>query len=111
MEPGLPVIYADQNRILQVLLNLVNNALRFTEQGGITIRASLSQALSQAEPEQLSAAEAQTSAPSGPSGPSGPSSVVISVTDTGVGIPAADTQRIFEPFIQCSNAVQAPEAR
>jgi signal transduction histidine kinase/CheY-like chemotaxis protein len=96
VEPDLPVIYLDQNRILQVLLNLVNNALRFTEQGGITIRASRSQDA----PGQLAPGEEQ---------PASPPSVVISVTDTGAGIPAADTQRIFEPFIQASNAKDNPK--
>jgi signal transduction histidine kinase/CheY-like chemotaxis protein len=80
IEPGLPEIYADKTRIRQVLLNLVNNALRFTDRGGITVRAS--------------AATDQSPI----SNPQSPISVVITVADTGVGIAPADLERIFEPF-------------
>ena len=72
----LPAIYADRTRVRQVLLNLVANALRFTEQGGITIRVSQ---------------QDQT--------------LVISVSDTGIGIAPKDLQRIFEPFTQADGAL------
>ncbi|MGQ9816277.1 MAG: sensor histidine kinase [Candidatus Roseilinea sp.] len=39
IQPDLPEVYADRTRIHQVLLNLLNNALRFTDAGGITITA------------------------------------------------------------------------
>jgi signal transduction histidine kinase/CheY-like chemotaxis protein len=80
IDPGLPDIYADKTRIRQVLLNLVNNALRFTDRGGITVRAS--------------AATDQSPIPNLQS----PISVIITVADTGVGIAPADLERIFEPF-------------
>jgi len=78
IEPDLPVVYADQTRIRQVLLNLVANALRFTQRGGLTIRARLL---------------AETS------------EVVIAVADTGVGIAPQDLQRIFEPFTQLDGSL------
>ena len=67
----LPEVYCDETRIWQVILNLVSNAARFTEEGGITIRV---------------AQQAQR--------------VVVSVTDTGPGILPEDAKRIFEPFCQ-----------
>jgi signal transduction histidine kinase/CheY-like chemotaxis protein len=87
VEPGLPEIYADKTRIRQVLLNLVNNAMRFTETGGITVHAYQSMDLA-VEP----AAH--------------PSAVIISVSDTGVGIAAEDLQRIFEPFTKIDRAAK-----
>jgi signal transduction histidine kinase/CheY-like chemotaxis protein len=67
----LPAIYCDPTRIRQVVLNLVSNAVRFTERGSITIRA------------------AQDG-----------DSVQVCVADTGPGITPEDAMRIFEPFCQ-----------
>ncbi len=67
----LPSVYCDQTRIRQVILNLVSNAVRFTDRGKITV-----QALSQYH------------------------HVVVSVADTGPGILPKDANIIFEPFYQ-----------
>lgn len=88
VEPGLPEIYADKTRIRQVLLNLVNNAMRFTETGGITVHA-YHQA---ADPTPETAVH--------------PSAVIISVSDTGVGIASEDLQRIFEPFTKIDRSAK-----
>ncbi len=64
-------IYCDKVRIRQVLLNLLSNAARFTDQGEITI------AVSQDD-----------------------NQVRVTVTDTGTGIAPEDAERIFEPFWQ-----------
>ena len=66
-----PQIYCDQIRIRQVILNLVSNAARHTNCGSITVSAAQQQ-----------------------------DEVLISVTDTGPGIPPQDLTRIFEPFYQ-----------
>ncbi|MDI7275897.1 MAG: hybrid sensor histidine kinase/response regulator [Anaerolineae bacterium] len=69
----LPRLLIDRTRIRQVLLNLCNNAIRFTDAGGVTIRiASL------------------------------PDAVQVSVCDTGSGIPRDQLDRIFEQFHQVS---------
>ena len=72
--PGLPTGHGDARRLSQVLLNLVGNAIKFTDQGGIEIRAV--QANDRFE---------------------------LSVTDSGPGISPADQARIFDEFQQVDN--------
>ena len=69
--PRLPSLYVDRTRIRQVLINLLGNALRYTDHGGVTVRAA---------------------AQSG--------EIVVSVVDTGSGIPPAQLPRLFEDFRQ-----------
>jgi signal transduction histidine kinase len=69
----LPKVHADAARIRQVLLRLLTNAAKFTERGTITVRAW--------------SADGQ---------------VLVSVSDTGAGIPQEDFDRIFEQFEQGS---------
>ncbi len=69
----MPVIFCDCIRIRQVLLNLVSNAARFTEKGGITVTAKRDN-----------------------------EHILISIADTGLGIHRRDSERIFEPFFQGS---------
>lgn len=78
---GLPMsVLADERRLRQVLLNLLGNAIKFTDHGTVTLRAS-------AEPQ-------------------GPSRVLLrlDVEDTGVGMRPDDLQRIFQPFEQVGDA-------
>ncbi|HEX3158618.1 MAG TPA: ATP-binding protein, partial [Gemmatimonadaceae bacterium] len=69
-------VRADPEKLLQVLLNLMTNAVKFTPSGGIVIRAH-----------------------------STDTTVTIEVIDTGIGIPADQLDRIFEPFIQVSRSL------
>lgn len=72
-------VLADETRLRQVLLNLLSNAVKFTSQGAITLRVThLPQATAVTKLAQLR----------------------IEVADTGIGIPAAEQERIFEPFEQ-----------
>jgi signal transduction histidine kinase len=74
----MPVIDADRDRIIQVLGNLIGNALKFTPEGGrITVRAA-------AEPDLQW--------------------VRFSVIDTGVGIPEESMSRLFDRFWQAKSA-------
>ncbi len=71
VDPGLPAIIADRQRLTQVTLNLVRNALSYTPAGGIVSIG-------------LHAV--------------GPDQVALTVADTGIGIPQEDLDRIFERF-------------
>ncbi|MEE8392533.1 MAG: ATP-binding protein, partial [Anaerolineae bacterium] len=71
MAPNLPTVQADAARIRQVLLRLLANAAKFTEHGTITVQTQLTN-----------------------------EHVLVSVTDTGVGISPDDFGRIFEQFEQ-----------
>jgi CheY-like chemotaxis protein len=73
----LPPIWGDKTRIRQVLINLVSNAAKFTDQGGITVRARESSG----------------------------GFVQIAVHDTGVGIAPEDQLRIFEEFQQVQDSM------
>jgi len=75
----VPPIYADHDRLIQVLTNLVGNAAKFTESGGrITVRVRWRERSSSGEPE----------------------AVEFSVIDNGIGIPAEEKDRVFEKFHQ-----------
>jgi signal transduction histidine kinase len=79
--PDLPeAVLADERRLRQVLLNLLGNAIKFTDDGTVTLRAS-------AEPQ-------------------GKAQVLLrlDVEDTGIGMHADDVERIFEPFEQVGDA-------
>ena len=71
-----PQISADHIHLIQVLANVVGNAVKFTERGGVTIKARL-----------VNGADAVTS-------------VCIDVSDTGIGIPPEWLETIFEEFTQ-----------
>ena len=72
--PGLPTGTGDARRLTQVLLNLVGNAIKFTDQGSVEVRGA--QAGDRFE---------------------------LSVVDTGLGIAPADQARVFEEFQQVDN--------
>ena len=65
-------IYADNTRLRQVMINLVNNAIKFTERGRITIRATKQNS----------------------------TTIIITVKDTGLGIPPEKLEDIFQEFTQ-----------
>jgi two-component system phosphate regulon sensor histidine kinase PhoR len=71
IDAGLPAIIADRQRLTQVMLNLVRNALAYTPAGGIVSIG-------------LHAV--------------GPDQIALIVADTGIGIPQEDLDRIFERF-------------
>jgi PAS domain S-box-containing protein len=70
---GLPAIRSDRQKVKQILLNLLTNALKFTPRGSVTVSCAYHR---------------------------GSQEIAIAVADTGIGIAEADQTRIFEAFSQ-----------
>jgi PAS domain S-box-containing protein len=88
--PTVPdVLIGDVGRLRQVLVNLVGNAIKFTDRGEVIVRVS------------------RIEDNGGPSMLNPPSSILVhfTVSDTGVGIPADKQKAIFEPFEQVDGSV------
>lgn len=84
IDPALPpAIQLDELRLRQVLINLVGNAIKFTESGGIEISVEVLPGKTKAQKTGASNIDLK-----------------FSVKDTGIGIPLAQQQKIFEPFRQ-----------
>jgi len=85
LDPTLPpILRTDEQRLQQILRNLTSNAVKFTDEGGVTLRIRPA-AADEVENEALRAA---------------PARVAFEVEDTGIGIPADKLSVIFEAFQQ-----------
>jgi signal transduction histidine kinase/DNA-binding response OmpR family regulator len=76
IEPDLPSVNGDQDRLIQVVINLISNAVKFTDSGSITCSASLRG-----------------------------DELVVGVTDSGIGIAPGDQQKVFEKFKQVGDTL------
>ncbi len=74
-----PLVHGDWYRLRQVLVNLIGNALKFTDRGGVTCRVRRGH---------------------------GPALVSFEVEDTGIGLSVAQRQRLFQPFVQADASIQ-----
>ncbi|HEY9655519.1 MAG TPA: ATP-binding protein, partial [Crinalium sp.] len=74
---GLPTLYSDEGKVAQILRNFISNAIKFTEQGEVRVAAM------------------QTG-----------HTIVLSVSDTGIGLTLEDQERIFEDFVQIESPLQ-----
>ncbi|MBV9790952.1 MAG: GAF domain-containing protein, partial [Chloroflexi bacterium] len=88
MPPDLPVCYTDENKLKQILLNLLSNAAKFTERGGITIRVTKDRLVT----------GAQNGDPHG-------SWMTIEVQDTGIGIAPEHQETVWEEFRQIDGSL------
>jgi len=82
LSPDVPcALIGDPNRLQQILINLISNALKFTEKGSVTLRV-------QNDPDRTA-----------------PGVILFSVTDTGIGIPSEKLTTIFESFTQAHASI------
>ncbi|EGV31963.1 multi-sensor hybrid histidine kinase [Thiorhodococcus drewsii AZ1] len=82
-------IVGDPHRLRQILINLIGNAVKFTEQGYVSVEVSLE----------------ETSVPSAAEKPPGSQvALVFSIRDTGIGIPEDKQEQIFESFTQVDSS-------
>ena len=82
------VMHGDAPRLRQILVNLVNNAIKFTEQGEVVV--------------EIKCAGKQGGSPAGAGGEA--AWLHIAVRDTGIGISAEGKQRLFQPFSQADGS-------
>jgi signal transduction histidine kinase len=75
IDDSIPIVNADENRMQQILYNLIGNAIKFTEKGRVLISSSIVDGM-----------------------------VAVSVEDTGIGIPEDKFDRIFESFEQADGS-------
>lgn len=77
LTPSLPTVLADRTRLKQIILNLVSNATKFTEQGEVALSVTADDKVA-----------------------------TITVSDTGIGIPDGEQDRIFDEFQQSERTAQ-----
>jgi PAS domain S-box-containing protein len=81
IEPSVPdTLVGDPGRLRQVLINLVGNAIKFTERGEVVVEVSLESAAA------------------------GDAALKFAISDTGIGIPAEKQWQIFGPFVQADSS-------
>ncbi len=74
----LPALVLDEQRMRQILWNLLGNAIKFTQHGSVSLKTAFTP------------------------GPSGAGILRISISDTGCGIPKGDIEKLYQPFVRLS---------
>ncbi|MBH8574388.1 response regulator [Nostocaceae cyanobacterium CENA369] len=73
----LPTLHTDEGKVAQILRNFISNALKYTQQGEVRVKATVNDRI-----------------------------ITFSVADTGIGIAPSDRERIFEDFVQIESELQ-----
>ena len=79
INPALPLIHADSDRIQQVLMNLIGNAIKYTEHGSILLEANASKSF-----------------------------VEVNIQDNGMGIPEEELRLVLEDYQRGTNVATTP---
>ena len=97
---GLPKIHSDRTHLRQILINLIGNAVKYTASGGIEVRARV-----------VDDKTADTGLADERPSNTDVHWIALQVADTGVGIAAADRERIFDEFEQVNAGARTDSAR
>ncbi|MBV6624370.1 MAG: CHASE2 domain-containing protein [Rivularia sp. (in: Bacteria)] len=93
LDKNLPVaVEVDEKRLRQVLINLIGNAIKFTDEGGVTFKINL---IEQQNIDEVANNSACT--------------ISFCIEDTGVGMSPEQLQKIFQPFEQVGDAGKRPD--
>ena len=88
VDAGVPeIVNSDESRIRQILTNLIGNALKFTERGGVSVEVSCARG-----------------EPLEPGSPRRVARLFFAVKDSGIGIPADKLDHLFMPFSQVDSS-------
>src|SRR5262249_10130920 len=81
VEPGLASLHTDRDMVKQILLNLVSNAIKYTDEGTIEVRATLDDTRAR-----------------------------LRISDTGIGVAPDDVERIFDEFYRVDSRSAQPRS-
>jgi signal transduction histidine kinase len=93
-------VRADRSKLKQVLLNVVYNAIKFTDEGQVTLTATVEAAAT--DPNEQSATPSLP--PSVAALPTPSPRLIISVQDTGIGIDPQQQSKLFQPFVMADGS-------
>ncbi len=79
---SIPMLYGDGGRLRQILVNLINNAIKFTKRGSVRVEVALSEQTAKSV------------------------RVTIAIHDTGIGIPESKMGLLFQPFMQIDGSIR-----
>jgi signal transduction histidine kinase/ligand-binding sensor domain-containing protein/ActR/RegA family two-component response regulator len=112
VSPDVPqFVRMDEGKLRQVLMNLLGNAVKFTQQGGVSLRATTPTHPTAPPRPRSAAAESAGRSAGGPvtETDSGRLQVLFEVEDTGPGIAPAEVALLFDPFVQTASGQHAQE--